>query len=99
MASRPLTASPQTLNRVCDSTKNRSTRRTVELSSAIRILLVIMGYLTFRKTKAYVIGESLLSPLFQMLDNVVWRRTIKNADRVEEQISTLAAHPFVANLN
>src|ERR1700681_2128954 len=60
IASRPLTASPQTLNRVCDSRKNRSNWQTMELSSAIRIFLGIIGYLTFRKTKAYVIGESLL---------------------------------------
>jgi hypothetical protein len=73
--------------------------RRVESWSAIRIPLGIIGYLIFPRTKAYVVGKGLLPAFFQMLDNVVWRRAIKNTDRIEEQISTLAAHPFVVNLN
>ena len=39
--------------------------RRVESWSAIRALLGIIGYLIFRRTKAYVIGESLLPFFFK----------------------------------
>jgi hypothetical protein len=49
--------------------------------------------------ETYVIGESLLAHLFHMVDYFVKSKPGKYAARIVELASTLAAHPFVTNLN
>ena len=49
--------------------------------------------------RIYVLGESLLPHLFHMQNNFRERQPGKNAARIVELASALAAHPFVANLN
>jgi hypothetical protein len=62
-------------------------------------LRVYIAPLLLSRDRAYVFGESLLPHLSHMLGNFVQCQSIENAARIVELASTLAACPFLANLN